>query len=42
MILHDYNPTIVYIDENVFDDPTTNQLITHNKLENKGKRLPDV
>lgn len=42
IILQDYNPTSEYIDENVFDDPTTNQLITYNKLENKGQRLPSI
>ena len=42
IILQDYNPTSEYVDENVFDDPTTNQLITYNKLENKGQKLPST
>lgn len=40
ILLRDYNPTSEYIDENVFDDPTTNNIITYNKLENKGQKLP--
>ena len=42
ILLRDYNPVSDYVDENVYDDPTTNQIITYNKLENKGQRLPST
>lgn len=42
ILLRDYNPTAEYIDENVYNDPTTNQLFEYNKLENKGQRLPSI
>jgi hypothetical protein len=42
IILQDYNQTSEYVDENVFDDPTTNNIITYNKLENKGQKLPSI
>lgn len=42
ILLRDYNPVSEYVDENVFDDPTTNNIITYNKLENKGQKLPSI